>query len=77
MCFDLPVIVSEVVGCGADLVREGENGYVVRLDDVAALVKGLEGVAGSRDKMAGVSRRIIGAYSFEEDIRGILKALEA
>jgi glycosyltransferase involved in cell wall biosynthesis len=33
----LPVIVSEVAGCAADVVRDGKNGYVVGASDPQAL----------------------------------------
>ena len=37
----LPCVVSDAVGCGPDLVHEGDTGYVVPLDDVAALTMAL------------------------------------
>jgi len=37
-----PVIVSKVAGCVADLVREGENGYVVGARDPQALSRVME-----------------------------------
>ncbi len=37
MNFDLPVVVSDKVGCGADLVEPGRNGFVVSHDDTAQL----------------------------------------
>lgn len=33
MNFGLPVVVSDRVGCARDLVRDGENGFVVNADD--------------------------------------------
>lgn len=37
MCFGLPVVVSDRVGCATDLVRDGENGFIVDATDVGAL----------------------------------------
>jgi glycosyltransferase involved in cell wall biosynthesis len=37
MLFGLPVIVSSTVGCAADLVKNGENGYVYPEGDIDAL----------------------------------------
>jgi len=37
MACGLPVIVTEVAGCVADLVTEGENGLVVRPGDISGL----------------------------------------
>lgn len=42
MCFSLPVIVSEAVGAGVDLVVDGYNGYKFAQGDVAALAKKLD-----------------------------------
>ena len=41
MCFGLPVIVSNQVGAGIDLVADGENGYRVNTD-VASLAFSIE-----------------------------------
>jgi glycosyltransferase involved in cell wall biosynthesis len=38
----LPVIASEVAGCVADLVRDGENGRVVRAGDAQALSRAMD-----------------------------------
>lgn len=37
MCFELPIIVSDIVGSGIDLVEDGENGYVFPRKNVEAL----------------------------------------
>lgn len=42
MCFSLPVIVSEAVGAGVDLVIDGHNGYKFAEGDVSALAKKLQ-----------------------------------
>ncbi|MBM3204213.1 glycosyltransferase family 4 protein, partial [Candidatus Woesearchaeota archaeon] len=39
MVFGLPVIVSDVVGCGVDLVHEKENGYIVPLGNMQLLAE--------------------------------------
>lgn len=38
----LPVIVSDQVGCAPDLVRPGQNGWIVRAGDVSALAAALQ-----------------------------------
>jgi glycosyltransferase involved in cell wall biosynthesis len=37
MNFQLPVVVSDRVGCAADLVRDGQTGYVIDHRSTAAL----------------------------------------
>jgi len=38
------VIVSDQVGCGPDLVRNGENGYTFPCGDIPVLAEALQGV---------------------------------
>ena len=37
MCFHLPVIVSDMVGCVKDLVRHGENGFIFKTRNIDEL----------------------------------------
>jgi glycosyltransferase involved in cell wall biosynthesis len=78
MCFSLPVLVSDVVGCGADLARNGENGYVFKLDDEEELAinlfKIISNLEGAK-QMGRKSSEIIKKYSQEEDIKGIIEAV--
>lgn len=37
MNFDLPVVVSDMAGCSADLVKEGDNGFISKTGDSADL----------------------------------------
>lgn len=78
MCFSLPVVVSDAVGCAPDLVRNNENGFVVPLGDVSAFAEKLEMIARDptwKKRLGAASRRIIGHYNYQEDVRGILAAL--
>ena len=78
MCFGVPVIVSDMVGCGADLVRQGENGFVFPVGDRGQLAKYISEVLSNEDArtMRGErSREIIKSYSQERDIEGIQAAL--
>ncbi len=76
MNFGLPVVVSDKVGCGEDLVR-GENGIVVSHDSVEQLA-GAIGLLVSDDAMrrafGAASRRIIDEYSIERAADGIVDA---
>jgi glycosyltransferase involved in cell wall biosynthesis len=77
MCFGLPVIVSDIVGCAADLVRGGENGFTFPVGDVKALAEALEELTRNRKlrlRLGEQSRAIIETYSQERDVEGMLAA---
>lgn len=80
MCFGLPVIVSDRVGCGPDLVRQGENGYIFLIGDISRLADYLKDILDNlkKRKLFGEkSLEIIKKYSYENDIKGIIKAIES
>jgi len=80
MNFGLPVVVSDKVGCGDDLVLDGRNGYVVPHDDVGALLSALEAVTASPERtreLGARSREIIDNYSVERCADGVVAACEA
>ena len=73
------VIVSDDVGCQADLVEDGVNGRVFPARDIDALTQALEDVLSTDGRartmgQAGLDR--IRRHSFEEDVAGLRKALE-
>ena len=67
MACGLPVIVSDKVGCAADLVKDGINGYIFNSDDLTSLVNKMEKFV---DKPEGIlkagiqSKKIINEWSF-------------
>lgn len=78
MCFGLPVIVSDIVGCGRNLVKNGENGYIFSLGDIEKLseyLKELINNSKQRKLFGEKSSEIINNYTHEKDIEGILKVL--
>jgi glycosyltransferase involved in cell wall biosynthesis len=78
MCFGLPVVASDAVGAAPDLVRPGENGFVYPVADLAALehvIRRLLGDPAARRRMGERSRDIVGAFSYDADIEGIITAL--
>jgi glycosyltransferase involved in cell wall biosynthesis len=80
MCAALPVVVSNQVGCVADIVKAGVNGYVVPPDDVTSLANALELLLRdeqTRLRMGAASRRIINRWNFEECRRGLTAALSS
>ncbi len=78
MCFNLPVIISDVVGCGPDLVEQGKNGYIFPLGDVGKLAQYLEDLIKDDKKRSSFGKKsfeIIQEYSHEKDIESILSVL--
>ena len=75
-----PVIVTDEVGAAPDLVRDGENGYVVPVGDIAALALRLKEVTGDAEnarRMGERSLEIIEKWGFKEDLEGLAQALKA
>lgn len=73
--FGLPVVVSDKVGCAADLVREGRNGFVVPHDSVERLAAAIEAIVADpmmRGRFGDESRRIVDRYSIEAAADGIV-----
>lgn len=80
MCFGLAVVVSSVVGCGADLVRENENGFVFRVGEVHDLARRLGVLAEDKSlikKFGEASRIIVKRHSYGSDVEGILRAIHS
>lgn len=74
------VIVSDEVGCGPDLVKHGENGCVFRAGDIAALTRALQEALSDPARIAVMGRRsleLIRHWGFDQDIRGLERALTA
>lgn len=78
MNFGLPVILSNLTGCHADLVAEGENGYVFKTGDVAALTEKLETAISlspeARQQMGQRSLDVVSKYCFDQIVEGLKTA---
>jgi len=78
--FGLPVVVSDKVGCAADLVRPGWNGFVVPAGDAGALADALEQLVADeelRREFGERGRELVAEYSVEACADGIVAALHA
>jgi glycosyltransferase involved in cell wall biosynthesis len=78
MNFAMPVIVSDQVGAGRDLVRENETGYVFPMGQVDRLADMLINVLKhphERMLMGQNALELVNQYSFEADVDGIVAAL--
>jgi glycosyltransferase involved in cell wall biosynthesis len=80
MCAGRAIVASDEVGAAADLVREGENGFVFPAGNVEALAADLARVLADETttrRMGERSRDIISRWSFAEDLAGLKAALAA
>ena len=73
-----PIVVSDQVGCQADLVQNGVNGFVYPALHVEALAEKLAFLLTNeplRKSMGENSLRLIQKFSFEQDVLGLRQAL--
>jgi glycosyltransferase involved in cell wall biosynthesis len=74
-----PVIVSDRVGAGPDLVRDGSNGFVVPVGEVGALTDRLRALTsdpGLCRAMGHESAKRIRNWDFQSDLEGLRAALD-
>ena len=74
-----PVVVSTHVGCGPDLVQQGQTGWVFEAGDIDALaaiiVQALMLDRGSREQMGSAARDRVGNYSYSAATAALLVTL--
>ena len=75
-----PAIVSDDVGSGPDLIENGVNGCIYPVGDVDALTNALQRVLDVPGAAAAMGQRAferIQSWGFEEDVKGLRRALAA
>ena len=76
-----PLIVSRPCGAATALVREGENGFLIEPQDIAAMARAIGAVMTLRDddrvSMGNESRRIVADWSPNRYASGLRSACEA
>ncbi len=80
MNFSLPIVVSDRVGCGPDLVRPGVNGEVFDHSSAEALETALEQCISQPERLLELGRASLGRireWGLPETARGITQALSA
>jgi glycosyltransferase involved in cell wall biosynthesis len=80
MNFGLPIVVSDKVGCAADLVEEGANGFVVSATDPSELADRLERLVdspGLRRDFGRRSRELISQFTAARAATAIRDAVAA
>ncbi len=78
MACGLPVICTDAAASNIDLIKKGENGYIYSFGDVEALAQAIRTLAENKnllESMKKKSKEIISGWSYEEDVRGLLEAL--
>jgi glycosyltransferase involved in cell wall biosynthesis len=72
------ILVSDKVGCAADLVNPGINGEVFRYSDLDGLMQKLRKLTGSKEKLTKMgiqSQQIIQNWSFEKQVKAIVDTI--
>jgi glycosyltransferase involved in cell wall biosynthesis len=71
-------VLSDRVGAAHDLLRDGENGYVVPAGDVAAAAAAFRRFAGDADlrRTAGArSRELVRGWGYEPSVESFVAAV--
>ncbi len=74
----LPLVLSERVGAARDLLRDGENGFLVPSDDAHAAADALRRLAGEADlrrRMGERSRELVRGWGYEPSVESFLEAV--
>jgi len=77
MAAGLPVIVSKSCGCASNLVKDGENGFLVahdNLDEIAERLVRVDDDPTLRARMGERSRRIIAEWGLQRFVAGVSEA---
>jgi glycosyltransferase involved in cell wall biosynthesis len=78
MCAGLPVVVSREVGCVADLVEDGVNGYTPTVGDVEGLARALQRLIENEDLRRQQGQRSLARilqWGYQQCLDGIRSAL--
>jgi glycosyltransferase involved in cell wall biosynthesis len=74
----LPLVLSDRVGAARDLLREGENGFLVPADDVDAAASALRQLAADpelRRRMGETSRELVREWGYEPSVENFVAAV--
>lgn len=80
LCLARPVIVSDLVGCAADLVEPGRNGLVFPAGNVDALADALREALSDRERLTRwgeEGQRLVARYGYAQASRGLFEAMDA
>jgi glycosyltransferase involved in cell wall biosynthesis len=74
----LPLVLSDTVGAAHDLLRDGENGFLVAAGDIAAASAALKRLAADpelRRRLGKRSRELVGGWGYEPSVERFVAAV--
>ena len=70
MSFGLPIITTENCLAGTELIQDGENGYIVPVDDVNGIAESIKKIFMSQEKYAEMQKnnhdKMLSQYTIEK-----------
>jgi glycosyltransferase involved in cell wall biosynthesis len=78
MASGLAIIASDQIASGVDLVRPGQNGFIVKYDDQEAFTQAMQSIAENVHTCKNMGHRsieLIRGWSYEQCVEGVLAAL--
>jgi glycosyltransferase involved in cell wall biosynthesis len=72
-----PVVITDQVGCGLDLVREGQNGRTFPVGNISALADAMRWAIKNTREAGAHSLNRIQTWSFAEDLAGLKASLQS
>jgi glycosyltransferase involved in cell wall biosynthesis len=79
MNFGLPIIVSTRVGCAAELVHDGSNGFVVEAGNLTALAAAISSLVGSKPKREAFGKNsltLINSHAVDQSAQQLANAFD-
>jgi glycosyltransferase involved in cell wall biosynthesis len=79
MNFRLPVIIADSVGCGSDLIKQGENGYIFKKGDTEELARYLEDLILNEEKRKPFGQKsfeIVKGYNYDKTVESIFEVVK-
>jgi glycosyltransferase involved in cell wall biosynthesis len=74
----LPLVLSDRVGAAHDLLRDGENGFLVPVEDVRAAAEAFRTLAADPDlrrRMGERSRELVRGWGYDPSVDGFVEAV--
>jgi glycosyltransferase involved in cell wall biosynthesis len=79
MNFELPIIVTDIVGTAHDLVKDGANGFIIEIGDIRTIAAKIDYLNKNRLIAKAMGKRsldIVESWNFQEDVKGLKKAIQ-
>ncbi len=76
--FELPVLVTNMVGTAFDLVKDSENGFIIESRDIKSMSEKIDYLNKNRviaNEMGKRSLAVSNDWTIENDVKGIMESL--